>query len=68
MPYLPIPTGKYVDRELVEAPYGASIFFFAFTVVAIAIASFAPKVYKGEGPDDRSFGPFTPKAEQFNGR
>lgn len=60
--------GKYVDRDLVEKPLGASVLFFGFVVVATALASFAPQVYKGEGPDARSFGPFTPKAELSNGR
>lgn len=64
----PACAGKYVDRDLVEKPLGASVLFFGFVVVATALASFAPQVYKGEGPASRSFGPFTPKAELSNGR
>ncbi|KAL4427997.1 hypothetical protein ABPG75_002086 [Micractinium tetrahymenae] len=60
--------GKYVDRDLVEKPLSFSVLFFGFVVVATALASFAPQVYKGEGPAARSFGPFTPKAELSNGR
>lgn len=41
---------------------------FAFTVVALTFATFAPTVFKNEGPKDRKFGPFTPKAETWNGR
>lgn len=67
-PFNPSAAGKYVDRDLVEKPLGASVLFFGFVVVATALASFAPQVYKGEGPDARSFGPFTPKAELSNGR
>ena len=60
--------GKYVDRELVEKPLGLTTLFFGFVVVTTALASFAPQVYKGEGPSSRSFGPFTPTAELSNGR
>lgn len=60
--------GKYVDRELVEAPVGASTFFFAFLVIALSFASFAPQVYKGLKPADRSVGPFNASAELLNGR
>jgi hypothetical protein len=57
-----------VDRELVQQPIGASVMSFAFVVVALTFASFAPSVFKGEGPASRSFGPFTPAAESANGR
>ncbi len=60
--------GKYVDRELVQQPIGAATMAFAFTVVALTFATFAPTVFKNEGPKDRKFGPFTPKAETWNGR
>lgn len=53
--------GRYNDMDkLIEAPVAGASLFFAFTVVAITFASFAPQVYNNEGPDSgRSFGPFT---------
>ena len=60
--------GKYVDRELVEQPIGASVFFFAFTVVALTFASYAPLVLGRGDAADKSAGPFTKAAELANGR
>lgn len=60
--------GKYVDTYQTEKPIAFSTLSFGFVVVVLALASFAPMVYKNEGPDARSLGPFTPKAEISNGR
>lgn len=62
--------GRYVDRELVEAPLagGAAVMGFGFVVIALTFATFAPKVFANEDPAARSFGPFTPAAESLNGR
>ncbi len=60
--------GRYVDGEIVEKALGASDLSFAFLVVVITLATFAPLVYKGEKPDARSFGPFSPQLETTVGR
>ena len=36
--------GKYVDQDLIEKPIGASVLFYGFAVIMIALASFAPQV------------------------
>lgn len=64
----PPTAGKYVDQDLVEKSIGASPFFFAFAVIAITFATFAPSVFADQKPGDRAFGPFTASAEMFNGR
>lgn len=60
--------GRYVDGEIVEKALGASDLSFAFIVALITLGTFAPLVYKGEKPDARSFGPFSPKLETTVGR
>ena len=60
--------GKYVDEALVDSPVGAATLFFGAVVVATTFATFAPMVYSNGKAEERSVGPFTPRAELANGR
>lgn len=60
--------GRVVDGEMVERALGASDMGFAFVVVVVTLATFAPLVYANERPGARSLGPFSAGLETTLGR
>ncbi|PNW80512.1 hypothetical protein CHLRE_07g320450v5 [Chlamydomonas reinhardtii] len=60
--------GKYVDGEIVEAPFGTSTLLFFAVVLLTTMATLVPKMVHSLNVDSRSFGPFTPGLELTLGR
>lgn len=60
--------GKYLGDQLVQNPSGLGIISFVYVVTLVVLSTLIPKRIFGEDARDRAWGPFTVRAEVWNGR
>lgn len=60
--------GVFYGSEPVERPIGLAFLGFGFVVAILTLATVIPKQVSNENPENDEVGPFTAKAELWNGR